>query len=247
MSCSVDIAPKWGEYERTTATALNAYIGPVMAKYLGQPRPAAEGVGLRPAAADHAVRRRLDLGRSRDGVAAAHARLGSGVGRHRFAVPRQARWACRTSSPPTWAALRSTSASSHGGQPEYSFVSNVVQYEYFLPRGRHPGDRLGRRLARPRRHGFEDARASARSRRAPIRDPCATARAARQPTVTDADVVLGTINPDNFLGGRIKLDRKKAVEAVQRVADRAQAIADAGGERRSRRSPSSRWPTSSAR
>ena len=39
------------------------------------------------------------------------------------------------------------------------------------------------------------------------------------PTVTDADVVLGTINPDNFLGGRIKLDRKKAVEAVQRVAD----------------------------
>ena len=35
VSCSVDIAPKWGEYERTTATALNAYIGPVMAKYLG--------------------------------------------------------------------------------------------------------------------------------------------------------------------------------------------------------------------
>src|SRR5207247_1435081 len=34
VSCSVDIAPKWGEYERMTATALNAYIGPVMAKYL---------------------------------------------------------------------------------------------------------------------------------------------------------------------------------------------------------------------
>ena len=37
-------------------------------------------------------------------------------------------------------------------------------------------------------------------------------------TVTDADVVLGTINPDNFLGGRIKLDRKKAVAAVEEVA-----------------------------
>ena len=35
VSCSVDIAPKWGEYERITATVLNAYIGPVMAKYLG--------------------------------------------------------------------------------------------------------------------------------------------------------------------------------------------------------------------
>ena len=34
VSCSIDIAPKWGEYERVTATALNAYIGPVMARYL---------------------------------------------------------------------------------------------------------------------------------------------------------------------------------------------------------------------
>jgi N-methylhydantoinase A len=32
--CSVDIAPKWGEYERTAATVLNAYIGPVMSRYL---------------------------------------------------------------------------------------------------------------------------------------------------------------------------------------------------------------------
>src|SRR6266850_1072247 len=28
VSCSTDIAPKWGEYERVTATALNAYLGP---------------------------------------------------------------------------------------------------------------------------------------------------------------------------------------------------------------------------
>jgi N-methylhydantoinase A len=38
------------------------------------------------------------------------------------------------------------------------------------------------------------------------------------PTVTDADVVLGYIDPDNFLGGRIKLDRAKSLEAVERVA-----------------------------
>src|SRR5213595_2676009 len=36
VSCSTDIAPKWGEYERVTATALNAYIGPVMGNYLQQ-------------------------------------------------------------------------------------------------------------------------------------------------------------------------------------------------------------------
>jgi N-methylhydantoinase A len=39
------------------------------------------------------------------------------------------------------------------------------------------------------------------------------------PTVTDADVVLGYINPDNFLGGRIRLDRARSVAAVQKVAD----------------------------
>src|SRR5207244_10586252 len=36
VTCSVDIAPKWGEYERVTATALNAYLGPVMGNYLGK-------------------------------------------------------------------------------------------------------------------------------------------------------------------------------------------------------------------
>ena len=36
VTCSVDIAPKWGEYERVTATALNAYLGPVMSGYLNR-------------------------------------------------------------------------------------------------------------------------------------------------------------------------------------------------------------------
>ncbi|MDP2936403.1 MAG: hydantoinase/oxoprolinase family protein [Dehalococcoidia bacterium] len=42
-----------------------------------------------------------------------------------------------------------------------------------------------------------------------------------RPTVTDADVVLGYINPDNFLGGRIKLDPQKAEGSLKRhIADR---------------------------
>jgi N-methylhydantoinase A/acetophenone carboxylase len=35
------------------------------------------------------------------------------------------------------------------------------------------------------------------------------------PTVTDADVVLGYIDPEYFLGGRMKLDREKAVRAIE--------------------------------
>ena len=35
-------------------------------------------------------------------------------------------------------------------------------------------------------------------------------------TISDCDVVLGLINPDNFLGGQIQLDRDRAVDAVQK-------------------------------
>ena len=41
-----------------------------------------------------------------------------------------------------------------------------------------------------------------------------------EPTVTDANVVLGGIDPDHFLGGRMRLDRDAAVEAIRgRVGD----------------------------
>ena len=41
-----------------------------------------------------------------------------------------------------------------------------------------------------------------------------------EPTVTDANVVLGGIDPDNFLGGRMRLDPELALEAVRsRVAE----------------------------
>jgi len=36
VTCSVDIAPRWGEYERVTATALNAYLGPIMTGYVAR-------------------------------------------------------------------------------------------------------------------------------------------------------------------------------------------------------------------
>ncbi len=37
-------------------------------------------------------------------------------------------------------------------------------------------------------------------------------------TVTDANVVLGIIDPDYYLGGKIKLDRAKAEAAVADIA-----------------------------
>jgi N-methylhydantoinase A len=45
--------------------------------------------------------------------------------------------------------------------------------------------------------------------------PVCYGRGGIEPTVTDADVVLGIIDPDFFLGGRMKLDKDKAVKAIQ--------------------------------
>src|SRR6266850_5640743 len=130
VTCSTDIAPKWGEYERITATALNAYIGPVMAKYLGN----------------------LDGQLKKSG----------------YAQP-----------------LQITQCG--GGS-----IARV--------------DPAAKTLA----VGPESAGADP--------GPVCYGKGGTIATVTDADVVLGTINPDNFLGGRIKLDKRKAVDSVQRIA-----------------------------
>ncbi|MBT3367127.1 MAG: hydantoinase/oxoprolinase family protein [Nitrospina sp.] len=41
-----------------------------------------------------------------------------------------------------------------------------------------------------------------------------------KPTVTDANLVLGYLNPDNFLGGKIQLDTNKSVEAIKPLAEK---------------------------
>jgi N-methylhydantoinase A/oxoprolinase/acetone carboxylase beta subunit len=50
--------------------------------------------------------------------------------------------------------------------------------------------------------------------------PAAYGQGGREPTITDAHVVLGRIDPDRFLGGRMKLHRDAAVRAVEKLANR---------------------------
>jgi N-methylhydantoinase A len=46
--------------------------------------------------------------------------------------------------------------------------------------------------------------------------PACYGRGGTRPTVTDANVVLGLLNPDFFLGGEMRLDREAAEEAIRR-------------------------------
>lgn len=50
--------------------------------------------------------------------------------------------------------------------------------------------------------------------------PACYGHGGERPTVTDAAVALGYIDPDKFLGGRMKLDREAAEAAIHTVADR---------------------------
>ncbi|SAK85893.1 5-oxoprolinase (ATP-hydrolyzing) [Caballeronia fortuita] len=57
--------------------------------------------------------------------------------------------------------------------------------------------------------------------------PAAYGRGGLDATVTDANVVLGRISPDNFLGGKMKLDADAARRAVKTIADQLGLEVDA--------------------
>ncbi len=66
------------------------------------------------------------------------------------------------------------------------------------------------------------------------------------PTVTDAHVVLGRIDPDRFLGGQMRLDVEAARAAVSRLPRRSLASISRRPRRGRSRSPTPTWPARSA-
>ena len=90
---------------------------------------------------------------------------------------------------------------------------------------------LGRRRAAAASPGSMPAgcSGSARTAPAPGPGPACYGRGGTEPTVTDANVVLGIIDPDYFLGGRMKLDRAKAEAAVGTAGGEAPQLGLVGG------------------
>ena len=111
------------------------------------------------------------------------------------------------SSPPTWAAPASTSAIIVDGKPLVSGTHEAGGYHLNTPmidiRAIGAG---GGSIARVEngllRVGPESAGAKP--------GPACYGRGGKLVTVTDADVVLGIISPDNFLGGRMQADAEAA-------------------------------------
>ena len=212
VTCSFDIAPKWGEYERVTATALNAYLGPVMSGYLKR---------LNSSLIDLGYRHGLQITQCGGGTVPV-ARAGeaplltldsgpvSGVTASMFLGAAMNEKNVITTD------MGGTSfdvAIIHDAKPAYSFISNTDQYEYFLPKIDLQAIGAG---------GGSLARAHPESRSLTVGPDSAGAfpgpvcygRGGTVPTVTDAELVLGYLDPENFAGGKMKLKKDHAVKAI---------------------------------
>ena len=216
VTCSYDIAPKWGEYERVTATALNAYLGPVMSGYLRRLDTSLKDLGYRHGLqitqcgggtvpverAGEAPLLTLDSGPV-SGVTASMF-LGAAMGEKNVITTDMGGTSFDVSI-------------IYEGKPAYSFVSNTDQYDYFLPKvdlqaiGAGGGSLV---RVKPETRTMTVGPDSAGAYPGPV----CYGRSGTVPTVTDAQLVLGYLDPDNFAGGRMKLDKDAAFKAIESIS-----------------------------
>ena len=111
VSLSSEVDPTFREYERLCVTAFDAYLGPVVKRYLAGLAETLRGLGRRRRAADHALARRHRLGGAGRAAAGHALPLRPGGGRDRRQLRRPSARACATSSRSTWAAPATTSRS----------------------------------------------------------------------------------------------------------------------------------------
>lgn len=217
VATSAAIAPRLGEYQRMVTTIANAYLGPVLGRYtssLSDERTAAGAAlprvffmqstgGLSPA----------ERVASNPVLTIASGPVGGVVGARDLAH--------RLNRPNVIATdMGGTTfdvAVIHGGTLPVADTTIVDQHELYLTgvdvRSVGAG---GGSLAwvDPASGGLRVGPASAGA----DPGPACYGRGGTNPTVTDADVVLGLINPDHFLSGDMPLDADAAAHVVGRLA-----------------------------
>jgi N-methylhydantoinase A len=216
ISLSSDVLPSFREYERTSTTALNAALRPVMETYLDRlaRRTAAVGVEREPA-----------VMQSHGGLTSAAAASETPVGTvlsGPAAGVRGAQYLANAAGHENLITMDMGGTSTDvslvaGGEPARTTDWAIGGYPLGVPTvDIHSIGAGGGSIARvdsggALRVGPESAGADP--------GPAAYGRGGDRPTVTDAHVVLGRIHPDHPLGGDRSVDPDAARAAVERVAD----------------------------
>jgi N-methylhydantoinase A len=214
IALSHDVAPVLGEYERTATTAISAYVGPRVAGYLEvlERRLSEEGMehgllvmqasGGLTSVADATRRPIVTLDSGPTGGVLGSKYVGAAIG--------EANLIC-TDVGGTSFDVGLVLAGEVPLDPE----PVVGQYTLRMPKvlvesiGAGGGsiawvDQGGLLRVGPRSAGSTPG-------------PACYGRGGSEPTVTDADLVLGYLNPDAFAGGAIRLDRELALAALTRL------------------------------
>lgn len=215
VSASSDIAPRWGEYERTVATVANVYVGPRVAGYVGRLGEALQVRGV------HAP---LHLLHCAGGMMTAQRATEEPVLTLQSGPAGGAIGAAQAAAEQGWANVIVTDMGGTSfdvalvvnGVPLTTDTSIMDQFEFYVPTiavksiGTGGGsivwidERSATMKVGPRSAGADPG-------------PVAYGRGGTEPTITDANIVLGRISPDGFLGGQLPLDRDAAVAAFERI------------------------------
>ncbi|TAK69433.1 MAG: hydantoinase/oxoprolinase family protein [Actinomycetota bacterium] len=213
-TCSSDLISHLGEYERTTTTVMNAYIGPLMVRYIDSiERGAAErGFGGRVLFAQCA-------GGAITGAEAKSAPIRTVQSGPVAGIVSSELLAQRIDTPQVLLADMGGTTFDvsviNQGRALRRTKSLLQRYELALPMldvesiGAGGGsiafvDESGRLNVGPRSAGA-------------VPGPACYGAGGAEPTVTDADVVLGYIDPDRFLNGRMTIRPDLAERAVAGV------------------------------
>lgn len=214
VTVSSELVPVLGEYERTATTALDAYVGPPVAAYLGVLAERLRDAGLSiPLLVMQASGGLTSVG---DAAARPLQTLDSGptggiLGcRHLAETYGEANVICTD--------VGGTSFDVGlvlGGEVGLEAEPIVAQYSIRIPKiaVESIGAGGGSIAWIDDGGGLRVGPQSAGSRPG----PACYGRGGEQPTVTDADLVLGYLDPESFLGGRMRLDRELALRALASV------------------------------
>jgi N-methylhydantoinase A len=213
VSPSSEILPEFREYERASTTAVNAYVSPIMDRYLGRLERhlaasdfrimQSNGGGIRADQARSEAVRSILSGPAGGVVGAAHVARAAGFDQ----VITFDMGGTSTDVSLAPGEIQVTTEAEIGGLPIRIPVINIHTV------GSGGGsiayvDAGGALRAGPQSAGADPG-------------PVCYGRGGRQPTVTDANLVLGRLAPDHFLGGRMPLDLQAATQALTELAGEA--------------------------
>ena len=210
ISRSSEVMPEYREYERGITTWLNAWVGPLVQGYLRKLHTDLPGTAIAvmqssgdtmgiDEASRHAVR--MLLSGPAGGLAGARF-IGARCGRQRLLTFDMGG--------------TSTDVALIDGEIRLTGEGHIGPYPVGVPMvDMHTIGAGGGSMARVDAGGL--LQVGPQSAGADP-GPACYGRGGREPTVTDANLILGRLLPDHFLGGRMRLDTQAAHAAIARIA-----------------------------